>query len=446
MPKNTETSFVCASCGYDSPKWYGKCPECGEWNTMKEFKIPQGAKVSPKGSKFVSESRVTPKKLSEVKTSLVSRISTGFSEFDRVLGEESKAGIVPGSVILLSGDPGIGKSTILLQTALNLSLEKRRVLYVTGEESEAQVTLRAVRLAKKKDLSTYNLFILATADIDSALLHAEQEKYDLVIIDSIQTMESGNLPGYAGSIPQVRHATGRLVTFAKSTSIPVMLIGHVTKEGMVAGPQMLAHMVDTVLYLEGEKMTGVRILRSIKNRFGDTSEVGIFAMQENGLVEVTDLSELFLGGAAASPGSCVAVIMEGSRPILVEIQALTIPSVLPYPRRVASGISEKRLELLIAILQRHGRLPMDKFDIFVNVVGGFKINETAADLAVCMAIASSFKGRALSKTAAIAEVGLLGELKKVINLNKRIQEAKKFRFKLVTKDTAPSISGILQNL
>lgn len=447
MPKNTTTSFVCSSCGYDSSKWYGKCPECGEWNTMKEFAVSAPTGSSRKTQKYgAASSTIEPKKVSEVPINTVVRVSTGFSEFDRVLGQETKSGIVPGSVILLSGDPGVGKSTILLQTALNLAFQNKKILYVTGEESEAQVTMRAKRLLGKKDLKDASLYILATSDIDAALLHAERETYDLVIIDSIQTMEGGNVPGYAGSIPQVRHATGRLVSFAKGTNIPVILIGHVTKEGMVAGPQMLSHMVDAVLYLEGEKMTGVRILRSFKNRFGDTSEVGIFEMNEYGMKEVTDLSELFLGNVVTSPGSCVAVVMEGSRPILVEIQALTISSNLPYPRRVASGISEKRLELLLAILQKHAKIPLEKFDVFINVVGGFKVTETAADLAVCMAILSSFKGKPLSKVAAIAEVGLLGEIKKVVNLKKREQEASKFKFKVLTYESTPSISGILAKL
>lgn len=447
MPKNTATSFVCSSCGYDSSKWYGKCPECGEWNTMKEFAVSAPTGSARKSQKYGSaNSTIEPKKVSEVPINTVVRVSTGFSEFDRVLGQETKSGIVPGSVILLSGDPGVGKSTILLQTALNLAFLDKKILYVTGEESEAQVTMRAKRLLAKKDLKDASLYILATSDIDAALLHAERETYDLVIIDSIQTMEGGNVPGYAGSIPQVRHATGRLVSFAKGTNIPVILIGHVTKEGMVAGPQMLSHMVDAVLYLEGEKMTGVRILRSFKNRFGDTSEVGIFEMNEYGMKEVTDLSELFLGNVVTSPGSCVAVVMEGSRPILIEIQALTISSNLPYPRRVASGISEKRLELLLAILQKHAKIPLEKFDVFINVVGGFKVTETAADLAVCMAILSSFKGKPLSKVAAIAEVGLLGEIKKVVNLKKREQEASKFKFKVLTYESASSISGILAKL
>ncbi|MGE5042153.1 MAG: DNA repair protein RadA [Candidatus Levyibacteriota bacterium] len=460
----TNISFVCSSCGYDSQKWYGKCPECGEWNTMKEFKTSEsqrGRGAKSHSSKFVSSAK--PTRISDVKVNLVERFSTGFSEFDRVLGEEARAGIVPGSVVLLSGDPGVGKSTILLQTALNLADSKghvaggekttshslpatRKILYVTGEESEAQVTLRAQRLQKDRKTNSENLFILATSDIDLALEQAQQEHFDLLIIDSIQTMESGDVPGYAGSIPQVRHATGRLVAFAKTTHTPVFLIGHVTKEGMVAGPMMLSHMVDTVLYLEGEKMTGVRILRAFKNRFGDTSEVGIFGMEEYGLKQITDLSELFMGDSVASPGSCVAVIMEGSRPILVEIQALVIHSSLAFPRRVANGVSEKRLELLLAILQKHGKLPLDKYDVYVNVVGGFKISEPASDLAVCLSIISSLKGKSLAKTAAIAEVGLLGEIKKVMNLEKRIKEAKKFGFKAVTMETAKGLLPLVSKL
>lgn len=442
MAKRSSTVFVCSSCGYESSTWYGKCPECSEWNTLKEFKLSQEQKSSSRSQSFTNQTE--PKKISQVQIASITRISTGFSEFDRVLGEEMKAGIVPGSVILLSGDPGVGKSTILLQTALNLS-KNQKVLYVTGEESEAQVTMRAQRLLNKgKNLSDLNLFILATSQIDAAISHAERENYQLVIIDSIQTMEGESVPGYAGSIPQVRHATGRLVTFAKTTGTPVMIIGHVTKEGMVAGPQMLSHMVDTVLYLEGEKMTGVRILRAFKNRFGDTSEVGIFTMQEYGLKEVTDLSELFMGDAVATPGSCATVVLEGSRPIIAEVQALVVSSNLPYPKRVASGISEKRLELLLAILQKHAHLPVDRLDVFINVVGGFKITEPAADLAVCIAIYSSLKGKSFVKTVAIGEVGLLGEIKKVMQIEKRVKEAKKFGFKPMTYESAKAISQLLK--
>lgn len=442
---------------------------------MREFRFAQDKKLNLKNKKSYT-TEIVPRKISEIKISATSRTSTGFSEFDRVLGKEEKAGIVPGSAVLIAGDPGIGKSTLLLQVALNLSLSRgpaggfppasarslrstarvsgalpppsplnhKKVLYVTGEESEAQVALRANRLGKNLEKS--ELHILSTSNIDLVLEYSNKDKFDLLIIDSIQTMESSNLPGYSGSIPQVRHATGELVRFAKETGTPVILIGHVTKEGMVAGPMMLSHMVDTVLYLEGEKMTGVRILRAYKNRFGDTSEVGIFEMHENGMREITDLSDLFLGEKVSSPGSCITVVMEGSRPILVEVQALAISSNLPYPRRVASGISEKRLELLLAILQKHCKLPLDRFDIFVNVVGGFKISETASDLAVCLAILSSFKGKPLNKTAAIAEVGLLGELKKVIFADKRIKEAKKFGFETISFETAKTLPQLIQKL
>lgn len=409
---------------------------------MKQFNVGPVEEHLSARSSFSTE-EVTPKKLSQVEISKITRVPTGFSEFDRVLGEEAKAGIVPGSVVLLSGDPGVGKSTILLQTALNMAFKGQKVLYVTGEESEAQVTLRAKRLLKKENLVDAALFILATSNIDLALNYAQKATYAVVVIDSIQTMEGRNVPGYAGSIPQVRHATGQLVAFAKGTGTPVLIIGHVTKDGMVAGPMMLSHMVDTVLYLEGEKITGVRILRALKNRFGDTSEVGIFTMQEYGLKEVNDLSELFIGEEVANPGSCIAVVLEGSRPILAEVQALAVHSNLPYPRRIANGIPEKRLELLLAILQKHAKLTVDKFDVFVNVVGGFKIQEPAADLSVCLAIISSLKGITLPKVAAIAEVGLLGEIKKVLHIEKRIKEAKKFGFKPVTHLDAKTIPLLL---
>ena len=438
-----KTVYVCSSCGYESPQWMGKCPECGEWNTLSEFKVQE--EKQQKKSSFSFTGHSSAQKISDIKTAAVKRLSTSFSEFDRVLGGEAQFGLVPGGVVLLSGDPGIGKSTILLQVALALSSKDKKVLYVTGEESEAQVKLRAERLSKRKDLDKSALFIIATSDIDAAIDLAQKDKFDLVIIDSIQTMESSNVPGYAGSVPQVRHATGKLVSFAKSTNTPVILVGHVTKEGIVAGPMVLAHMVDTVLYLEGEKLTGVRILRAFKNRFGDTQEVGIFTMQEYGLLEVTDLSQLFMGGASA-PGSCVTVVLEGSRPILVEVQALVVSSNLSFPRRVSNGIPEKRLELLLAVLQKHAKLPFDRFDVFVNVVGGFKISEPASDLAVCLAIVSSFKNKTINKLCAISEVGLLGEMKQVVQLDKRVKEAKKFNLKVVGNKDAKTVFEIIKSM
>lgn len=426
----SKSVYVCNSCGYESGKWYGRCPECDSWNSFQEVVVQ-----AKKGKARVSSSLALPElqKIGTIQSVSESRTSTGFAEFDRVLGgKDTNTGIVPGSVMLLSGDPGVGKSTILLQLALKLSQAGKKVLYVTGEESESQVKMRAERIIESSKLSELPLFILSTTDIDLGLELAENTPPDLVIIDSIQTMVSGELTGFAGSIPQIRYATSRLVAFAKSKHIPVFMIGHVTKEGMVAGPMILSHMVDTVLYLEGEALTGTRILRSFKNRFGDTSEVGIFIMDEQGLKELSDAASFFVDkkdGQVA--GSCVTVVMEGSRPILVEIQALVVPSTFAYPRRIANGIAEKRLELLLAVIQKHVRLPIERMDVFVNVVGGLKVQEPAVDLAVCLAIMSSFESKPLSSTVAIAEVGLLGELKHVVNLDKRIREAKKLGFENV---------------
>ncbi len=427
MAKNSSL-YVCNNCGYESGKWYGKCPECSAWNSFTQVAAPD-----KKAARSARGPVAEPVSIGTIKSVAENRTSTGFGEFDRVLGgRDQNMGIVPGSVMLLSGDPGVGKSTIMLQLGINLARAGKKVVYITGEESESQVKMRSERVETEKALEKLPLYILSSTDIDAALESAEQTVPDLLIIDSIQTMVSTELTGFAGSIPQIRYATSRLVSFAKKNNIPVFLIGHVTKEGMVAGPMILSHMVDTVLYLEGEALTGTRILRTFKNRFGDTSEVGIFLMEEKGLVELSDASSFFVdkkdGGV---PGSCVAVVMEGSRPLLVEIQALVVPSTLAYPRRVANGIAEKRLEMLLAVLQKHARIPVERMDVFVNVVGGLKVQEPAVDLAVCMAIISSFKSKALSSTVAIAEVGLLGELKHVVNLDKRVKEAQKLGFKKV---------------
>lgn len=384
--------------------------------------------------------------IGKIKSTSLERISTTFAEFDRVLGGNEKAlGVVPGEVVLLSGDPGIGKSTIMLQIAIKIAASGKRVLYVSGEESESQIKIRAERIASEKVLSNQDLFVFSSNDIDQAILTATDKKVDLLIIDSIQTVASDEASGFPGSLPQLRYSTLKLVGFAKSTHIPVFFIGHVTKEGTIAGPQLLAHMVDCVLYLEGEALTGTRILRSLKNRFGDTNEVGIFVMEEKGLSEITNVKDFFLGTQEkAVPGSCVTAVMEGSRPLLVEVQALTVPSNLAFPRRVAQGISDRRLELLLAVLQRHGTINAEKYDVFVNVVGGLKITETASDLAICLAIASSIKGLALTQTVAIAEVGLLGETKAVINLEKRIKEAEKMGYKnIISSKNAPFLRKAL---
>lgn len=436
--------FVCNNCGNESSKWLGLCPDCQSWNSFVEMILPEKPKGFSGGKSVVSPQNV--QKIGQIKSTQMSRITTTISEFDRVLGGADKfQGIVPGEVVLLSGDPGIGKSTIMLQIAIKIAGSGKKVLYVSGEESESQIKIRAERIASDKTLSNQDLFILSSTDIDQAVATADSKKVDLLIIDSIQTVSSNDANGFPGSLPQLRYSTMKLVNFAKSSNVPVFFIGHVTKEGTIAGPQLLAHMVDCVLYLEGESLTGTRILRALKNRFGDTSEVGIFIMEEKGLSEIANVKDFFLGtNEKTVPGSCITVVMEGSRPLLVEVQALTVPSQLAFPRRVAQGIPDRRLELLLAVLQRHGTISTDKYDVFVNVVGGLKISETASDLAICLAIASSIKSFTLHSTVAIAEVGLLGETKGVINLEKRAKEAVKFGYKnIITFKTAPFLKKAL---
>lgn len=423
--------FVCNNCGNESSKWLGLCPSCGSWNTFQEMTLPETNKSAKAKKEITLPTNI--KRIGEIKSASTERVSTTIQEFDRVLGgKEGYQGIVPGEVVLLSGDPGIGKSTICLQIALKIAGTGKKVLYVSGEESESQIKIRAERIVNEKELSKYELLIFSSTNIDQALLLADNQKIDLLIIDSIQTVQSEESNGFPGSLPQLRYCMLKLVEFAKSTQVSVFTIGHVTKEGTIAGPMLLSHMVDCVLYLEGEQLTGTRVLRTLKNRFGDTNEVGIFVMEEKGLVEISNVKDFFLGTNESNvAGSCITVVMEGSRPLLIEIQALTVPSSLPFPRRVSQGIAEKRLELLLAVLQRHGTINVDKFDVFVNVVGGLKINETSSDLATCLAIASSIKGVPLHSTVAIAEVGLLGETKSVLNLDKRIKEANKFGYKNV---------------
>ncbi|MFH1186550.1 MAG: DNA repair protein RadA [Candidatus Levyibacteriota bacterium] len=435
-------SFVCQECGYEAPEWLGKCPECGEWNSLKEFKTPKVGSVRKQTN--TSLRSITPKKLGDVKYQEKDRLKTDFIEADGVLG----GGIVPGSVILLAGDPGIGKSTLLLQIALSLSggEAKKSILYISGEESEQQLKLRADRISKKGKAN--NLSVLAITDTDAVVLAIEEEKPDLVIIDSIQTMESEGLGGLSGSIGQVRYATSSFIKMAKAFNIPIILVGHVTKEGMVAGPMVLSHMVDAVLFLEGEKNTGTRILRGLKNRFGPVDEVGIFMMQEEGMIEVKNPEQVFLTDTQANAsGSVLTVTLEGTRAFLVEIQALAVFSKLPMPRRVASGFDYKRLELLLAVLQKQCRLPVDTMDIFVNVAGGLKLSDPAADLAICLAVFSSLKNVPLKKTVGAAEVGLLGELRGVSMLEKRIKQANKLGFKnIITAESNRTLNSVLKAL
>jgi DNA repair protein RadA/Sms len=436
---STKSHFVCSNCGYESGKWLGRCPDCSAWNSFTEIAEAPSAK---KSSNIIDlTTSVKPQQLSKVKSNSLNRIETGFSESDRVLG----GGVVEGSAILLSGDPGVGKSTLLLQIARNISRNKKLVLYVSGEESEGQIKIRAERIGVK---DTDNMLVFSNGDIDQVIAACAQAAPDVLIIDSIQTMNSSQFPGFAGSLPQIRHATSRIVSFAKKNNVPVFIVGHVTKEGEVAGPMLLSHMVDCVLYLEGEALTGTKILRTFKNRFGDTTEVGIFVMEESGLAEISEASNFFIDSKKdPTPGSCLTVVMEGSRPLICEIQALVVPSNLNFPRRVANGISEKRLELLLAVIQKHLKVPTDRMDIFVNVVGGLKITENASDLAVVMAVLSSFKNKPLKSTVAVAEIGLLSELKKVINEASRIKEAKKLGFKnIISSGNFKYLNDILKTL
>src|SRR3989344_1631994 len=341
----TQTNFVCQECGMTSPKFLGKCPECGLWNTLKEFKI-QASKLGASPSSILKTiEEIRPRLVDDIKRDYKDRILTTFSEIDTVLG----GGIVAGSVVLLAGDPGIGKSTLLLQLALKLS-SSSSILYISGEESEQQIKLRAERLSKS--LKTSKLYLVSTTDTDSVAGIVSELSPSLVIIDSIQTMQSENLEGLSGSVGQIRYATAQFIKIAKTLNTPVILVGHVTKEGMVAGPMILSHMVDTVLFFEGEKFTQTRILRSLKNRFGPIDEVGIFSMQEQGLVEVKNPQELFANGNKGAAGSILTVTLEGSRAFLVEIQALAVFSKLPMPRRIASGIDYRRLELILAEIGR----------------------------------------------------------------------------------------------
>ncbi|MBI5044815.1 MAG: DNA repair protein RadA [Candidatus Levybacteria bacterium] len=447
--KKLKTSFVCQECGYDAPAYMGKCPECGNWNTFKEFRESSQTGGKAQSDSVVAASSEAPKKLSEVVYKEQSRIRSSFGEFDTVLG----GGLVAGSAILLAGDPGVGKSTLLLQLCLSLSKEGKIVLYISGEESIEQIKLRADRLqerkkeVKNKEQKNDSLLLISLSDPDIAISHIEKIKPDLIVVDSVQTMQSANLEGLSGSVGQVRYAALHFIRTAKALRIPLILVGHVTKEGMVAGPMVLSHMVDTVLFLEGEKFTNVRLLRSLKNRFGPVDEVGVFLMDEYGMEEVANPEQIFLSRKVQDvPGSVLVVTIEGSRAFLVEIQSLAVRSTLPMPRRVVSGVDQKRVELLLAVLQKHCHLPVDSMDIFVNVAGGLKLSDPGIDLAICLAVFSSVKNIPLSKTVGLAEVGLLGELRHVSSLEKRVREAKKLGFSdIVSSQTHQFLFQILKD-
>ncbi len=409
--------FVCQSCGYTASKWMGRCPECGAWDSLVEE-----AEVSVKNSKSylpVSSEKIKPRTIASVAQTTVERLQTGIREFDRVLG----GGIVPGSLVLLGGTPGIGKSTILLDAGLRFGQRGIKVLYVSGEESEEQTAMRAVRLGCRK--KNNSLWIMTATDLDAILTQANAVSPQLLIIDSIQTMYNPELQTAAGSVGQVRECTAKLLQFAKTTGIAVMVIGHVTKDGNIAGPRLLEHMVDVVLQFEGDRSYSFRILRALKNRFGSTSESGIFSMEAGGLQEIANPAGLFLedrDGEAA--GSVVGALMEGNRPIMAEFQALVAKTPYGMPRRTAVGFDYNRVNMLLAILERRFGLDFGVYDAYVNVVGGMKVTEPAADLAVAAAIFSSYRNRPVPKGVMLfGEVGLTGEVRRVSAPERRISDA-----------------------
>lgn len=416
-----KTRYVCSNCGSVSSRWLGRCPQCGEWNTMVEETV---APEAPKAAASLKRSgrETQPRALSDIAMERMGRLVTGIGELDRVLG----GGIVPGALILLSGDPGIGKSTLVLQTAAAVCKAAGPVLYGTGEESAGQIKLRAGRLG----IGTPDLFIQADTSLDDVLREAESRKPQLLIVDSVQTMYCSGCEGSPGSMGQIRECTGRLMTFAKSTNIPVIVIGHVTKEGAIAGPRMMEHMVDVVLYFEGDRQYQFRILRGIKNRFGSTNESGMFTMTETGLAELANPSQLLLAERAAhQAGSAIAAVMDGQRPILGEIQALTARTVFAVPRRTASGMDYNRLLILLAVLEKRVGLNLGTQDVYINVIGGLKITGTAADLPVLLAVVSSYKDISMDEhTVVMGEVGLTGDVRRVPQARRRLREAAKLGF------------------
>lgn len=418
MAKN-QTVFVCSNCGNESPKWLGKCPACNSWNTFYEEKIVT-SKVS--GEKKAVSAEV--KKLNSVEIEKYSRYKTGYEELDRVLG----GGLVQGSLVLLGGEPGIGKSTLILQICDKIKVDGS-VLYISGEESATQIKMRADRL----NINNENILFLGETCIETIENTLESVKPDFIIIDSIQTMYSEQLQAAAGSVSQVREITARIMQMCKRKNITTILIGHVTKDGNIAGPRVLEHMVDTVLYLEGERYFSYRILRGVKNRFGSTNEVGLFEMREEGLCEIENPSEILISERDGNPsGSVIVASLEGTRPMLIEIQALLAPTAFGMPRRTGIGVDYNRMALLMAVLEKRAGLHISNYDAYINVVSGIKIDEPAVDLGIALAIASNFKNVPLPKDlVVVGEIGLTGEIRSVNSLEKRVKEAEKMGFKTV---------------
>lgn len=418
-----KTKYVCQQCGYETARYMGKCPECGNWETFVEEKvIPE---QTSKNNRVVLDT-MPPTPIKEIKVGSEIRVSTNISEFDRVLG----GGLVQGSLVLIAGDPGIGKSTILLQSSGELCKQNKKVLYVSAEESASQIKLRADRL----NISHDNLYIYPQTNFESIKYQIEKERPDIVVVDSIQAIYSTDIQSSAGSVSQIRECCNSLMQIAKQENITIIVIGHVTKEGNIAGPKVLEHMVDTVIQFEGDKYKSYRILRAVKNRFGNTSEVGIFEMGEHGLSEVINPSELFLKeyNQSQATGSVIIVTNEGTRPMLVEIQALVGTTPYPSPRRVTNGVDLSRVLQILAVLEKRVGMNLSKQDVYVNVIGGIDIQEPAADLGIALAVATCARDVVIDPhTAIVGEVGLSGEIRAVNNIEKRIKEVQKLGFKKI---------------
>ena len=423
MAKGKKSIFFCQNCGHEESKWLGQCPMCKEWNTFVEEKVSvtRGSTAAVQQVRDAKDAKVVT--LSSITTDDDERMQTGILELDRVLG----GGIVPGSLVLVGGDPGIGKSTLLLQVCQKLSGQSRKILYISGEESLKQIKLRANRMGTFSE----SLFLLCETNLEIIRHVIEEQHPDMVVIDSIQTMYNEEVASAPGSVSQVRESTNVFMQLAKGLNISIFIVGHVTKEGTVAGPRVLEHMVDTVLYFEGDRHASYRILRGVKNRFGSTNEIGVFEMQKGGLVEVENPSEYMLSGKPENAsGSVVACAMEGTRPMLMEIQALVCKTNFGMPRRTAAGLDYNRVNLLMAVLEKRMGMPLSAYDAYVNIAGGIRLNEPAADLGIVMAIASSYKNRPIDEdTIVFGEVGLSGEVRAVTMPEQRVSEAKKLGFK-----------------
>jgi DNA repair protein RadA/Sms len=425
-----KTLFECQSCGFQSGKWMGKCPNCGAWDQFLELSSQQIEVLKEIGSSK-STSTGTAIAITEVKEDTFVRFSSGDEELDLVLG----GGIVNGSLTLIGGSPGVGKSTLLLKIAGNLAKAGKKVLYVSGEESAGQIKLRSDRLKS----SVENLFLMSEIRLDAIIAELSRTQYDTLIIDSIQTLYSEKLTAAPGSVSQVREITFELMRWGKEHQLPIFIIGHITKEGSIAGPRILEHMVDTVLYFEGDSSKELRLLRGFKNRFGSTSEVGIFEMTSLGLTSAKDISSKFFTRGTPQAGSATTVVMEGSRPIIIEVQALVSDSGYPNPKRSATGYELNRLTMLLALLEKKLDLPFNQYDVFINITGGIKISETSADLAIIAAILSSFKNRPISRdTIFMGEVSLIGDIRDVFNLDQRLKEANSHKFQKAIVPSKPT--------